>query len=110
MEGDDVGCAQERLVVDRLDPEFGEAVGGEVRVVGDHAHLEGEQALRHPRPDATEADDADRAGAQVGRLDLLSFPAPGMGRSIGLGQLAGDCEEERDGVLGRRCCVGPGCV
>ncbi len=76
VERDDVGVFEQRFVVDRGHAKLGEAGGGDVRVVGENAHVEGAQPPRHLRADAAEADDADGAALQIDRAatDLRGQP------------------------------------
>ena len=93
VERHDVGAPQERLVVDRSRPKFGEALGRDVGIVGENAHLEGSQPPGDLRSDPAQADDAHRATAKIYRTHLFALPAPGASRDVGGHDLAGDGEQ-----------------
>ena len=95
----EVGLLQQRLERDQLDADRGRALVGDERVVGDHAHLEGARTLRHPRADAPEADDAERVPGQLDALQLAALPAALAQRGVPLRHVAGDGEQQREGVL-----------
>ena len=77
----------------------------DVGIVGQDLHLERFEPLGDHAADAPEPNDADRAAAQIDRLQLLALPEAGVGCFVRARNLAGDREQQRDGVLAGRVAV-----
>ena len=92
---------REQLVeLDLLDAELERALGGQEGVEGDDLHLEAERAVGDDRADIAGADQAERLAGHLDPHEAVLFPLAGLGRGVGLGQLAGEREHHGDGMLG----------
>ncbi len=75
VERDDVGLRVDLLErAGRLDPELAEAIGGDERVVRDHAHPEPERAMRDLAADPPEAEHAERLPRELDAREALPDP------------------------------------
>ena len=73
----------------------------DVRVVGDQAGAEGGHPLREEHADAAEPDHADGLALQISTpVYLERFHSPAFSDGAGGGGVAGDGEQQRDGLLG----------
>ena len=86
--------------VDLLDAHLDRALGGQERIVGDHLHPQAERAAGDDRADVAGADQAERLAGDLDAHEAVLLPLAGLGAGVGLGQLAGEREHQRDGVLG----------
>ncbi len=103
MEGDEVRLRIHDLERRRrLDPQLAEALERHVRVVGDHAHSEAERSPRHLPADPAQAEDAERLPGELDPREACPLPGPGGECRVRLGHVAGDREQQRNRVLGRR--------
>ena len=100
VHGDEVGARQELLERHLLDAELGGALLAQERIVGDHPHLQPERALGDDRADIAAADQAQRLEAELGAHEAVLLPLAGLGAGVGRGDLAGQREHQRDGMLG----------
>ena len=78
------------------------ALGADEGVVGDDAHAEPAGAGRDQLPDAAEADHRERLVGQLDAAEAAALPAPVDQRRVGLRDVAGQRQHQRDGVLGGR--------
>ena len=85
----------------RLDTELAEAIRRHERVVRDDAHPEPERALRDLATDTSQSEHAERLPRQLDSGEARAVPGSGRERSVRLGDVAREREEERDRVLGR---------
>ena len=103
VERDQVGLAIDVLGRRRgLDPELAEPVERHVRVVRDDAEPQPQRPPCDLTPDAPQAEDAERLPRQLDAREAPSVPRPLLERSVGLGDVPGDGEEQRERVLGGR--------
>ena len=102
VERDEVGAGEHALERVRLDAGLPEAIGGDERVVGDHVHLQPERAPRDLLADAAETEDAERLLGELDPAPLRALPASRDERRVRLGDVAGEREQQADGVLGGR--------
>ena len=103
VDGEEVGAADE--VHDRrleLHPELTRPIGAHVRVVGRELHAERVGTLRDEHADAPETDDAEHLVVQLDAFPLRAVPRAVPQVAIGLRDVAGLREQQRDRVLGRR--------
>ncbi len=100
MQRDEIGAAQEFVELDFFDAEMQRALGGEIRIVGDHLHLQADGAVGDDRADIAAADDAERLGENLDAEKLVLLPFAGARRSVGLGDLPRQRQHQRDGVFG----------
>ena len=70
-------------------------------VEGDHPHAQAPSPVRHDAPDVAEPHHAEGPVVELDPLELLLLPLPRLHRGGGLGNVAGESDEERDGVLRR---------
>jgi hypothetical protein len=68
-------------------------------IVGDHLHPQADGAIGDNRTNIAAADHAERLAGDLDAHEAVLLPFAGLGRSIGLGDLAGQREHQRDGVL-----------
>ena len=100
VEGDEVGARQQLVQRDLLDAELHRAFGGQERIVGDDLHPEAQRAVGDDRADIARADQAQRLGGELHPHEAVLLPLAGLGGLVRLGQVAGEREHQRDGVLG----------
>ena len=100
VHGDEVGARQHLVERRLLDAELLGALVGQEGIVGDHAHLEADGALGDDRADVAATDQAQRLEAELGAHEAVLLPLAGLGRGVGVGDLAGHGEHQGDGVLG----------
>ena len=81
-------------------PHRSRPLGGQVRVISNDAHTEGQRPLGHQRSDAAEPHDPEGFAVQLDSLPTRSFPAAGFQSGVGLRDVAGLGEQEGEGVLG----------
>jgi hypothetical protein len=100
VDGDEVGLAEQRLLIDRFDARLGRTLGREVLAPGDHPHAEGLAVAGDQAAQAPEADDAQSGAAQVAaEADL---PAAVLERGHLAVEPARRCHEEAPGELRSR--------
>jgi len=68
--------------------------------IRDHLHLEAQRTIGNDRTDVARADQAQSLGGEFDAHEAVLLPLARLGRGIGLRQLAGEREHQRDGVLG----------
>ena len=100
VQRDEVGAAEELVELDLVDAELHRALLRQERIEGDHLHLQADGAVGDDRADIAAADDAERLGRDLDAHEAVLLPLAGLGRGVGGGELAGDREHQRDGVLG----------
>ena len=83
-----------------LDAELAGAVGAHVRVEGDELHAERVRALRDEHADPAEPDDAERLAVELDALPPRPVPLAVVEVAVGLRDVAGLREQQRDRVLG----------
>jgi hypothetical protein len=111
VHGEEVGRRHEVLECGHeLDTELAGPFVADVRVVGGEAHAEGVAALGDHHADTAQADDAERLAVQLDALPSGTVPAAIAQVAVGLRDVAGLGEQERDRVLGRRQHIRLRCV
>src|SRR5690606_11798106 len=85
---------------DALDVHGLGAAGGEVGIVGDDLHAEGDGALGDFAADATHADDAEGFAVDFVTAEGLAIPTSGLHGGGGLGDRTGAAKDVRKGELG----------
>ena len=85
---------------DLLDAEIERALVREIRIVGGDLHLQPDGAVGDDRADIAAADDAERLAEDFDAEKLVLLPLAGAGRGVGFGDLPGERQHQRDGVLG----------
>ena len=92
---------REHLVraLDALDAELAEALLGDERVVGDDAHPEAERAPGDLLADAAEAEHAERLALELDPAPGRALPAALLQRRVRLRDVAGERDQQADGVL-----------
>ncbi len=100
MQGDEIGLGQQRIEIGLFDAQFDRTFGGEEGIVGDDLHLQPQRAIGNDRADIARADQAECLAGQLDAHEAVLFPLSGLGRRVGLGQLPGEREHQRDGVFG----------
>ena len=100
MQCDEIGAAKEIVEFDFLDAEMHRALGGEVRIVGDHLHLQPDSAVGDDRADIAAADDAEGLGENLDAEEFVLLPFSSARRCVGLGDLPRQRQHQRDGMLG----------
>ncbi len=100
MEGDEVGLGVDVLErCGRLDPELAEALWRDIRVVCENPQPERGSTAGDLPADAAEAQHAEGLAGELDPGEPLPLPAPRSERSMRLGNVARDRQEERDRVL-----------
>ena len=102
MQGDEIGPREEIVEFDLLDREIGGAFGGQVRIVGDHTHLQPLRSVGNDRADVAGADKTERLAVHLHPHEAGFFPFAGVGRFVGFWNLARRRQQHRDRVFGRR--------
>ena len=111
VHGDEIGVREGVLeIFDQFDLQGLGAGLGEVRIVGQDAHAEGEGALGHFGADAAHAEDGEGFAVEFDALETFAVPLARLHAGVGLGDFAGDRNEEGEGVLGGRHRVAAGGV
>ncbi len=100
VHGDDVGPMQQLRQPDQLRTGLRSLILGEVRVAGDHAHLEAGRAARHRLADLAEADDPERLAAQLPTGIRGAIPLALPDRGVRRSHVTKQSEHEGHGVLG----------
>ena len=102
VDGDEVGHRVDLVGgLGVLDAHLGVAVGADERVEGDDLHAEALGALGDELADAAEAEDAERLVQHLDAGELRALPLAAREAGVGLRDVAGQREQQRDGVLGR---------
>ena len=100
VHGDEIGLREGVLeVFDQFDLQGFGARRGEVGVISEHAHPEGEGAFGHFGADAAHAKDGQCLAVEFDALKTFTIPLAGLHAGIGLRNLAGDGNEEGKGVF-----------
>ena len=86
---------------DARDAELGRLLGGEERIVAEHAHLKRQGPLGDFLADAAQADDAERLVGELRAHEGLAVPLALAELGIGFGHAPRQGEHQREGVLGR---------
>ena len=60
VQGDEIGAPPQLVELDLFDAELDRALGRQIRVVGDHLHLQPDRPVGDDRTDIAAADDAER--------------------------------------------------
>ena len=94
------GEAEQCFEADLLDSEIEGAFGREERIVGDDPHVQANRARGDDRPDSAAANDAEHLAGDLDTHETVLFPFAGLGRQIGLGNLAGEREHQCDRMFG----------
>jgi hypothetical protein len=100
VQRDEIGTGQQLIELDLLDAEFDAALGREEGIIGDHLHLQAARPLGDDRADIARPDQPQRLGRELHAHEAVLLPLARLGGRVGLGQLAGKREHQRDGVLG----------
>ena len=100
VQRDEVGARQQLVERHLLYTHLHRPLGGEERIEGHHLHLEPARAVGDDRADIARADQAERLGGQLDAHEAVLLPLARLGRGVGLGQLAGEREHQRDGMFG----------
>ncbi len=100
VDGDEVGLAVDVAArLGLLDAELAEALGGDERVEGEHAHAEALGAGGDELADAAEAEDAERLLVDLDAAELRALPLAGGEAGVRLRDVARQRQHQRDGVL-----------
>ena len=96
--------AREQIVefFDELDLQTARARGGEIWIVSDHAHAEGDGAPAQLAADPSHADHAERFVVELDAFETFSVPFSGANARFGRRNFSRDAEQKRKRVLGRR--------
>ena len=100
VQRDEIGAREQIVEIDLLDAQFDRALGRQERIERDHLHPQAMRAVGDDRPDIARADQPERLGGHLDPHEAVLLPLAGLGRLVGLGQVAGEREHQRDGVLG----------
>ena len=84
-----------------MDTEIDRALGREIRIVGQHLHLQAVRAIDYDRADIAAADHPKRLAGDLDAHEFVLFPLAGLGRRVRGGDLARERQHQADGVLGR---------
>src|SRR5207248_272975 len=101
VQAQEVGRAIDILrLLDALGAELAEALLGDERVVGDDAHPQPERPPRHLLADPAEAKHTQRLAVELDAAIARALPASLLQRRVGLRNVARECEQQADRVLG----------
>jgi len=108
VQGDDVAAGQQ--VVQRDDPDaIAFLASNQPGIVSHNRHVERQRAPGDRLPDAAQADDAQGLVPQF-RAHEAALPAPFQQRLVAGGDVAGQGQQQAEGILRRRDRVAAGCV
>ena len=110
VDGDEVGLGEELLKAHDLDPHLRRLVGVDVRIVGDHPHLEPFGPFRHHGADTAKTYDTQGLSRDFPAHKFLLFPFTCFHGSGGLRNIPGQGQHHRDGVFCRRNGITTGTV
>ncbi len=99
MHGDHVGPLEELREADLVRPGLRHLLGGQVRVIGQHLHLEGERPSADLLADLPQADDSQHPAPQLRPQEVAALPLPAPDRCVGGWDPPQEPEHERHGVL-----------
>ena len=105
MDRDEIGVLDDLIERRNLDSERLRALFINIRIVGEHVHVESHRALGHARADAAHADDTERLAAQLDADVLLAVPLALVHRLIRDRDVARHREHHGHRVLRCRDCV-----
>ena len=100
VHGDEVCVANHVIELDRFHAERSGAFRRHERVDREHAHVHGDGMPGDFGTDLAEAHDAERLAANFGADERLAVPVAGVHRGIGLGDVPGERDQQRERVLG----------
>ena len=100
MQRDEVGAPQQLVELDLLDPELERALGRQEGIIGDHLHLQPDCPVGDDRADIAAADHAERLAGDLDAHEAVLLPLAGLGRGVGLRDLAGQRQHQGERVLG----------
>ncbi len=101
VQRDHIGPRQQRVQVDLLDAQVDGPLVRQERIERHHPHLQADGAVGDDGADIAAADQAEGLGGDLGAHEAGLLPLAGLGGGVGGGDLPGDREHHRDGVLGR---------
>ena len=101
MDAYEIGTGEELVEAEKLDPHRARPISSHVRVVSDEPHPEGGGALGHEGAHVAKPEDPERLAVQLDALPLGPLPPTFDEGGVGLGDVAGLREHQRDRVL--RC-------
>jgi hypothetical protein len=102
VDGDEVGLGEDLVDgVHESDTEPRGPVGSDERVVGHQPHAEGVGALGHERADAPEPQHPEGLVVQLGAVPAAALPPALDERRVRLWDVAGQAQQQGQGVLGR---------
>ena len=101
VERHDVGLREQLVQRHRRHPQLGSALRRHERVEREQRDVPRAQARGHARADLAEADQPHGLALELRADELRALPFPGLQRSLCLGDLAQEREEDRDRVLRR---------
>jgi hypothetical protein len=102
MDRDHVGALQQRAQLGQLDAVERRLLGGDIRIHAEDRHLEAASAVGDGLPDLAETHDPQGLAAQLRAGELAALPLAAPDGRVRGGDPAGEAEEERQRVLGRR--------
>ena len=100
VQRNEVGAPYQVVEFDLLDAHFPGALRRQERVAGDHLHLQAAAPFGDVRPDVAAPDDPQHLAGQLHAHEAGFLPFPGLGAQVGGGNLPGEREHQRNGVLG----------
>ena len=100
VQRDKIRFCQQRIEIGLLHAHLDCAFLGEERIVGDDFHLQPQRPGCDDAADIARADQAERLAGHFDAHEIVLRPFARLGLLIGLGDLAGEGEDQGDGVLG----------
>ena len=102
MQRDEVGALEQFIEFDLLDAQLDGTLWRQERIEGDHLHAQADATVGDDRADIAATEHAKHLARDLGAHELRFFPLAGLRRTVGGGDLPGDGQHQRDGVLGGR--------
>ena len=102
VQRDEVGAAKKIVKLDLFDTKIARTLRRQERIVGNHLHAQADAAIGNDRTDVAAADHAERLVGDFDAHEAVLLPLAGLGRRVGLRDLARQREHQRDRVFGRR--------
>ena len=100
MNGEEIGLADQVVQGHQFGSHRSRPLGGQVRVISNEPHPEGQGPLRDQRSDPAEADDPEGLAVDLYAFPAGPFPAARLQRRVRLGDIARLRQQESHGVLG----------
>ena len=101
VQRDEIRPGQQIIEHHLFNAEVLRALRRQERIIGDDLHLQTQRAVGDDRADIARADQPQRLAGEFDPHEAVLLPLASLGRGIGLRQLAGEREHQRNGMFRR---------